>query len=101
MEECGNLWNLLAECPQWLDHTRAPLPPSLSALAELPEEGRGYVSGRRAFFSQRSVMIPSSDANEERRSSPLPALPHAERGCARGAVPAWRGGDMSTSLQSP
>lgn len=46
-------------------------------------------------------MISSSDANEERRSSLLPALPHAEHGCASGDVPAQRGGDMSTSLQSP
>lgn len=49
MEECGNLWDFLTERPQWLDHTRAPLLLSLSALAELPEEGRGYVSGGRAF----------------------------------------------------
>lgn len=53
------------------------------------------MSRGRAFFSQWSVMIPSSDANEERRSSLLPALPHAEHGCAHGAVPARRGGDTA------
>lgn len=94
MEECGNLcWQ---SKPQSLDHTRAPELPSLPALGRLPKEGRGCVSRGREFFSQWSVMISPSDANEERRSIPLPALPHAERGCAHGAVPARRGGDTST-----
>lgn len=82
--------------PQGLDYKRAPLLLSLSALERLPKEGRGYVSRGRAFFSQWSVMISSSDANEEHRSSLLAALPHAEHGCAHGAVPAQRGGDRST-----
>lgn len=84
------------QCPQGLDHKRAPLLHSLSALGKLPKEGRGYVSRGRAFFSQWSVMISSSDANDERRSSLLAALLHAERGRAHGAVPAQRGGDTNT-----
>lgn len=46
-------------------------------------------------------MISSSDANEERRSSLLPALVHAGHGFAHGVVPAQKGRDMSASLQSP
>lgn len=69
---------------------------ALPALGKLPNEGRGRVREGRAFFSQWSVMISPSDANEERRSSPVPAVPHAEHGCAHGAVPAQRGGDTST-----
>lgn len=84
------------QCPQGLDHKRAPLLLSLSALGKLPKEGRGYVSRGRAFFSQWSVMISSSNANDEHRSSFLAALPHAEHGCAHGAVPTRRGGDTST-----
>lgn len=46
-------------------------------------------------------MVSSSDANEERRSSLLPALPHAERGCAHGVVPARRGGDTGDTATIP
>lgn len=90
------IFGTCSQSPQGLHHTGAPLLLSLSALGKLPKEGRGYVSRGRAFFSRWSVMISSSDANEEGRSSALPALLHAERGCARGAVPARRAGDTAT-----
>lgn len=50
MGECGNLWDLLTECPHGLDHTRAPLLLPLSALAEFPTGRQGMCEQREGIF---------------------------------------------------